>query len=156
MPRKGALVGLIGFFLCGSSGGGTMANLEGRPFFAAITVPSRPPIPFGAVGADVLVIGNAMTRPFGGDGTMIFATAALIDLPFSTVGDLVTFPWATYEFTREAFQPTGKYSFLAQVERPGPLEATSPTDDSRVGALGPPTKSVPGQSSAGGAIRKTP
>ena len=109
MARTSVMLVAAALLLGMNSGCGTMANLQGRTFFTAICVPSRPPIPLGGAGTDVFVIGKAFVRPLGRDGTWFFATMALIDLPFSLVGDVVTLPWASYEFVRETSNPTGKY-----------------------------------------------
>ena len=65
MGRAKVIV-LAGLLFAMNKGCGTMANLEGKPFFAAICVPTRPPIPMGGAGTDLFVIGNAFVRPLGG------------------------------------------------------------------------------------------
>jgi uncharacterized protein YceK len=112
MRRIGAMSVAATLLLTATSGCGTMQNMKGQPnAFGSLPHPTRPPVPFGGVIADSLCIVNGS---LGGlinlePGTLVFVPFALIDLPFSFVGDVVTLPWATYECISELRNPTDRY-----------------------------------------------
>jgi hypothetical protein len=91
---------------CPSFGCGTTLNMAGvenlQPFVdvsvaadAADYTPTidsnfvRPAYPFGGVGNDVAWLKSA-DRPLD-------VLGAIADMPFSLVGDVITFPWAAFE-----------------------------------------------------------
>jgi uncharacterized protein YceK len=109
MRRNGALSMAAALLLTATSGCGTMQNMRGQPnAFGSLPHPTRPPVPFGGVIADSLCVVNGT---FGGLNveTLVFVPFALIDLPFSLVGDVITLPWATAEFISEMRNPSDRY-----------------------------------------------
>ena len=97
MRRTGLMIVMVAMLSTTSSGCGTLWNVNGmeRLDTSPSTPPDRvrkldrPPFPFGGVANDVAWIKSA-DQP-------IDVVFSLVDLPFSLVGDLLTFPWAAYQ-----------------------------------------------------------
>ena len=110
-----ALTGLLSLIF----GCGTMLNLGGSGGPGLISIPSRPPFPFGGVvndGVGVAVIAAEGTAELGkgkvldSTGAFLGSTILLVDMPVSLAGDVLTLPWTTFVFLSERQHPTGRYS----------------------------------------------
>jgi uncharacterized protein YceK len=116
-PTSGVLLIVL---VCMSSGCGTLLNLDGKEqldFGGSDRAPDdtymmkyqRPTYAFGGVGNDLAWIKSA-NQP-------IDVVAAILDMPFSLAGDIVTFPWVAYQGLI--------------VVRPTPKEIDAPANGSR-------------------------
>src|SRR5688572_16688954 len=63
------------------------------------------------VATDARMIGDAIQAP-PGSGQIPIISMALIDLPFSFVGDVASLLWVIKERRKEELHPSGKYHYL--------------------------------------------
>lgn len=123
--RTAAMLLVVAILLCLTVGCGSVGNLQGQdPWFMAPTY--RTPMPFGGVVNDGRVLVRA-AQLGPGDGTLIFSALSIIDLPLSLGADIITLPWATYEFLRETKHPKEPDMGHYPVETPTSTQA-DPTE----------------------------
>ena len=91
--RQASAIILVAALLSAASGCGTLANLDSQPDKMAPGAPTvRVPMPFGGVTMDMKALThNEPTMP--ASRVLMYRTIALVDLPISLVGDVVTLPW---------------------------------------------------------------
>jgi uncharacterized protein YceK len=91
---------LIALLLLVTVGGcGTMTNITGHDY-CLLGGPVGPPCPFGGTSMDAQMICDNTGS----------CTLALLDLPLSIAGDMITLPWTAFVYTREQRQPSGKFN----------------------------------------------
>jgi uncharacterized protein YceK len=126
MRQPAALIGLGAVLACAACGCGTMANMDGRD--ALVGLPSRPPVPFGGVANDMAWMTRGNLSPPEKFDRAFTTSIALLDLPFSLVGDVITLPLATYEFTSELVSPSDRYEKFQKAAQPRLLNTRSPSE----------------------------
>jgi uncharacterized protein YceK len=86
---------LMALMLTALSGCGTMANMEGKSCWFDSRPPwsTLPPRPFGGVTGDGTIIAGIVDDFHWDSDAWILGAVAVLDMPLSFVGDIITLPW---------------------------------------------------------------